>query len=147
MDQKMKGSSKVPMFEGNDYVFQSIRMKNNLMSLGPDVWALVVQGYKVLEDIPSNLEEKKQYWDHAKALNTLLSSLSKKVLAKVLTCTSAKQLWDKLGIIYAGDSEVKRAKLQTLKAEFEGLKMKEEENICHYFERIDTIVNAVRGLG
>ena len=25
--------------------------------------------------------------------------------------------------------------------------MKEEENICQYFERIDTIVNAVRGLG
>ena len=82
-----------------------------------------------------------------KALNTLQSSLSKKVLAKVLTCTNAKQLWDKLGIIYAGDSKVKRANLQTLKAQFEGLKMKEEENIYQYFERIDTIVNAVRGLG
>ena len=89
MDQKMNGSSKVPMFEGNDYAFWSIRMKNYLMSLGPDVWALVVQGYDVPEDIPSNSEEKKQYWDHAKALNTLQSSLSKKVLAKVLTCTSA----------------------------------------------------------
>ena len=111
MDQKMKGSSKVPMFEGNDYAFWSIRMKNYLMSLGPDVWALVVWGYVVPEDIPSNWEEKKQYWDHAKALNTLQSSLSKKVLAKVLTCTNAKQLWDKLGTIYAGDSKVKREKL------------------------------------
>ena len=44
-------------------------------------------------------------------------------------------------------SKVKRLKLQTLKAQFEGLKMKEEENICQYFERIDTIVNVVRGLG
>ena len=47
MDQKMKGSSKVPMFEGNDYTFWSIRMKNYLMSLEPDVWALVVRGYVV----------------------------------------------------------------------------------------------------
>ena len=86
------------------------------MSLGPYVWALVVQGYKVTKDIPSNSEEKKQYWDHAKALNTLQSSLSKKVVAKVLTCTSAKQLWDKLGTIYAGNSKVKRGKLQTLRA-------------------------------
>ena len=93
MDKKMKGSSKVPMFEGNDYAFQSIWMKNYLMSLRPNVWALVVRGYVVSEDIPSNSEEKKQYWDHAKALNTLQSSLSKKVLAKVLTCTCAKQLW------------------------------------------------------
>ena len=122
-------------------------MKNYLMSLGPDVWALVVRGYAALEDIPSNSEEKKQYWDHAKALNTLQSSLSKKVLAKVLTSTSAKKLWDKLGTIYAGDSKVKTTKLQTLKAQFEGLEMKEEESICQYFERIDTIVNAVRGMG
>ena len=42
MDQKMKGSSKVPMFEGNDYAFWSIKMNNCLVSLGPDVWALVV---------------------------------------------------------------------------------------------------------
>ena len=116
MDQKMKGSSKVPMFEGTDYAFWSIRMKHYLMYLGPDVWELVVRGYAIPEDIPPNLEEKKQYWDHAKALNTLQPSLSKKVLAKVLTCTIIKQLWDKLGTIYAGDSKVKREKLQTLKA-------------------------------
>ena len=82
-------------------------MKNYLMSLRPDVWELVVRGYVVPEDIPSNSEEKKQYWDHAKYLNTLKSSLSKKVLAKVLTRSSAKQLWEKLGTIYVGDSKVK----------------------------------------
>ena len=69
--------------------------------------------------------------------------MSKKVLAKVLTCTNAKQLWDKLGTIYEGDSKVKREKLQTLRAQFEGLKMKEEENISEYFERIDELVNVV----
>ena len=49
--------------------------------------------------------------------------------------------------IFNGNGKVKRKKIQTLKAQFEGLKMKEEKNICQYFERIDTIVNAVRGLG
>ena len=49
--------------------------------------------------------------------------------------------------IYAGDSKVKRAKLQTFKAQFEGLKMKDEENILEYFERVDNIVNAIKGLG
>ena len=80
-------------------------------------------------------------------MTTLQSSLSKKVLAKVLTCTNGKQLWDKLGTIYVGYSKVKRAKLQTLKARFEGLNMKEEENISEYFERINELVNVVRGLG
>ena len=39
------------------------------------------------------------------------------------------------------------AKLQTFKAQFESLKMKEEENISKYFKRIYEIVNVIQGLG
>jgi hypothetical protein len=85
--------------------------------------------------------------EHAKALNTLQVGLSKKILAKVLNCQNAKQLWDKLETIYVGYSKVKRAKLQTLKVQYECLKMKDEENISEYFERVDNIVNAIRGFG
>jgi phosphoenolpyruvate carboxylase len=73
--------------------------------------------------------------------------LSKKILAKLIKYNNAKKLWDKLETIYAGDSKVKRAKLQTLKVQYEGLKMKDEENISEYFEIVDNIVNAIRGLG
>ena len=38
-------------------------------------------------------------------------------------------------------------KLHTFKTQFESLKVKEEENISEYFERIDEIVNAIQGLG
>ena len=126
MDQKIRVSSKIPMFEADDYDFSRIRMKNNEISIGPDVWALVLQEYKVPKAIPLEAEDKKKLWEHAKALNTLQVGLSKQVLAKLLTCDSAKQLWDTLENIYVGDSKVKRTKLQTLKAQFEGLKMKEE---------------------
>ena len=143
----MKGSSKVPMFDGNDYAFLCIRMKNYLMSLGPDVWTFVLEGYKFLEDIPADNEGKKKFWNHAKALNTLQSSLNKKVLAKVLNCKNAKDLWQKLETIYAGDSKVKKAKLQTLRVQYEGLKMKEENNIFEYLESVDEVVNVIQGLG
>jgi hypothetical protein len=73
--------------------------------------------------------------------------LSKKILAKVLNYNNAKQLWDKLETKYAGDSKVKWAKLQNLKLQYEGLKMKDEENISEYFERVYNIINAIRGLG
>ncbi|XP_059067484.1 uncharacterized protein LOC131858302 [Cryptomeria japonica] len=42
---------------------------------------------------------------------------------------------------------VKEAKLKNIRAQFEGLKMKEEEKIVDYLQRIDEIVNAIRGLG
>jgi hypothetical protein len=52
-----------------------------------------------------------------------------------------------LETIYARDSKVNRAKLQTLKVQYEGIKMKDEENILEYFERVDHIANAIIGLG
>ena len=39
------------------------------------------------------------------------------------------------------------AKLQTLKVQYESLKMKDEENISQYFERVENLVNAIQGLG
>jgi hypothetical protein len=52
-----------------------------------------------------------------------------------------------LETIYEVDSKVKRAKLQTLTVQYEGLKMKDEENISEYFKIFDNIVNAIIGLG
>ena len=64
-----------------------------------------------------------------------------------MQCTSSKQAWDKLKIIYEGESKVKESKLQTYKGQFESIKMKEEENISEYLLRVDEFVNAIRGLG
>ena len=64
-----------------------------------------------------------------------------------MQCTSAKQAWDKLRIIYEGESKVKESKLKTYQGQFEILKMKEEENVGEYLLRVDEVVNAIRGLG
>jgi hypothetical protein len=64
-----------------------------------------------------------------------------------MNCKSTKELWDKFKIIYEGDDKVKQSKLQTLREQFENLKMKEEENIAEYLQRVDEIVNSVRALG
>jgi hypothetical protein len=117
------------------------------MSIGLEVWTLVEKGYDVPKAMPIEEEDKKNLWEHAKALNTLQVGLSKKILAKILNCNNKKQLWNKLETIYVGDTKVKRAKLQTLKVQYEGLKMKDEENISEYFERFDNIINSIRGLG
>ena len=117
------------------------------MSIGLEVWALVEEGYDVPKVTPTESEERKKYWEHAKDLNTLQYRVIKNILAKVLTCTSAKQLWDKLETLYAGDSKVKKEKLQSFKVQYESLKMMDEETISEQFERIESIVNAVKGLG
>ena len=97
----MKVSMKVPTFDGEDFVFWKIRMKNYLMSIRMEVWALVEEGYDVPKVTPTESEERKKYCEHAKDLNTLQAGVRKMILAKVLTCTSAKQLWGKLETLYA----------------------------------------------
>ena len=64
-----------------------------------------------------------------------------------MQCTSTKQAWDKLKIIYEGESKVKESKLQTYRSQFESLNMKEEENISEYLLHVDEVVNAIRWLG
>ena len=117
MDQQSNMSSKVPLFDGEDYDLWSVRMKSYMISIGLEVWTLVEKGYDVPKVTPTEVDDKKKFWEHAKALNTIQVGLSKKIISKVLNYKTAKQLWDKLETIYAEDSKVKKAKLQTLKVQ------------------------------
>ena len=60
---------------------------------------------------------------------------------------TAKEIWDKIIHIYEGDSQVKCAKLQTLRIRYETLKMHSNESIANYFLHIDEIVNCMKNLG
>ena len=48
---------------------------------------------------------------------------------------------------YEGDEQVKRAKLQTLRIQYETLKMYNDESVANYFLRVDEIVNCMKNLG
>ena len=96
---------------------------------------------------PPDGNGRKLYEDNSKAVNAILSGLTKTIFVKVMHCETAKEIWDKLKNIYEGDNKVKREKLQTYRGQFENQKMKEEVNIAAYFLRVDEIVNIIRGLG
>ena len=60
---------------------------------------------------------------------------------------SAKEIWDKIILIYEGDAQVTCAKLQTPRIQYETLKMHSDESIASYFLRIDEVVNCMKNLG
>ena len=99
-----------------------------MMSPGWKVGATTEKEQNIGSQYPTYMVELGQYEGNAKALNAILGSLTHSVFTKVMQCTSAKQAWDKLRIIYEGESKVKECKLQTYKGQFESIKMKEEEN-------------------
>ena len=122
-------------------------MKSYIISIGLYVFLYVQTRYIHPKSPPTDLEGMKQFGYNAKAVNAILAGLARAVFSKVMHCKTTKEIWDKLQTIYEGDSKVQRAKLHTFKTQFESLKMKEEENISKYFERIDEIINATQGLG
>ena len=50
---------------------------------------------------------------------------------------SAKEILDIIVLSYEGDNQVKRAKMQTLRIQYETLKMHNDQSIASYFLCID----------
>ena len=89
-----------------------------------------------------NLEAK--YRRNAKALSKIQMGVSRAYFAKIATCETAKKAWDFLETEVYGDEKVRTINLQTLRREFQNLKMIESEKIDYYCTRVMNIVNEMR---
>ena len=56
-------------------------------------------------------------------------------------------MWNKLKEIYGGDDNVRRAKEESLRGQFYQMRMREDENVAKYVERIKASVTAIRASG
>lgn len=56
-------------------------------------------------------------------------------------------MWNKLKEIYGRDDNVKRAKVESLRGQFDQMKMREDENIAKYVERVKACVSAIKASG
>ena len=137
----------VPRFDGSNYVYWSKRMNAYLFSLGYNIWKIVKDGYKEPTNGPTSDDEIEECENNGRVVNAILAGLSESEFYKVMNYTSTKDMWDKLATIYQGDSKVKQQKLQTYRIQFEGLKMTEKENIIACFQRVEEVVNTMKGLG
>jgi hypothetical protein len=135
-----------PLFNGTNFFFWKVRMRNYIMDLGADVWDVVETVYVKLV-VLANKDDKIEFSFNAKAMNSILSGLAEADFVKVMHCDSTKVMWDKLISSYEGDEKVKDTKLHTHRLKFEQLKMDEDETISKYFLHIEEIVNTMKGLG
>eukprot|EP00253_Pinus_taeda_P023507 PITA_23507 len=119
-----EASIRPPIFDGSNFVYWKVRITTYLQSLGIEVWDIIETGYTFPSSTPTDTASKKQYETNAKAVNTLLGSPSQSEFVKV-----------------------KQAKLQTLRIQYENLKMHNDESVANYFLRIDEIVNCMKNLG
>ena len=64
------------IFDGTNFVYWKVRIIAYIQSLGTEVWGIVETGYTFPSATPTDSAGKKPYETNAKAINTLLGSLS-----------------------------------------------------------------------
>jgi hypothetical protein len=89
-----------------------------LMNLGVDIWYLVVNGYVIPNNAPTDPNEKKLMSCNSKSRHVILAALAPTIASKVMGCNTAKEVWDKIKSIYEGDPKVNQVKLQQHRAGF-----------------------------
>lgn len=140
----------IPELHGDDYEYWSIKMRTLL--IGKGLWDIVEEGYSDPLDwttmgeqakTAKKLAQKNNYF----ALYHLQASMGTAIFPRIASCTSAKDAWEALKQGFQGSTQIKQVRLQTLKRDFENLKMREEENVGDYCVRVKSCVDKMKTLG
>ena len=86
-------------------------------------------------------EERKM---RAKAKPCIHSAVSDVVFTRIINCETAKETWDTLQVSFQGNERTRQMQVLNLRREFEMLRMKQNETIKEYFDRLLMIVNKIR---
>jgi hypothetical protein len=104
-------TNKEPLFNGGGYDLWKIRMKNFMLALSFDIWQSIVDGYTAPTTPPLDVVRNKIYDDNSREINAILGGLTNSICLRVMHCKLAKEIWDKLEVVYEGDRKVREAKL------------------------------------
>lgn len=121
-----------PMLTSTNYTVWAIRMK--ILLKVHKVWDIIEE--------PSGDSAKN---DMATAL--LFQSISESLILQVGELDTAKKVWEAIKARHLGAERVKEARLQTLMAEFDRLKMKDTETIDDFASKLSTLSSKSAALG
>lgn len=133
----------IPVFDGDKYEFWSIKMKTLFKS--QELWEFIEDGYDEKERDEQKLKENKKR--DAKALFFLQQSVSDSLFSRIASATTSKEAWQTLETEFQGSAKVIEVKLQSLRSDFETLRMDTNENVQDYLSRASSIVNRMRSYG
>ena len=134
LNKKDGGSTtiKFPMLNSTNYTVWAMRMKIALKV--NKVWEAIDPGSKV--------EDKNNM-----AIALLFQSIPEALTLQVGDLDTAKSVWDAIQTCHVGTERVREARLQTLMAEFDRIKMKDEDSIDAFVGKLSEISSKSASLG
>ncbi|VFQ66144.1 unnamed protein product [Cuscuta campestris] len=92
-------------------------------------------------------EDIKKVEAFEKAKHVIFCAINPDDYRKIYSCSTAKEMWDKLEVTYEGTPQVREAKIDFLTHEYELFKMKEIESVDQMLDRFLKIINDLHVLG
>ncbi|XP_020249218.1 uncharacterized protein LOC109826605 [Asparagus officinalis] len=129
-------SLQYPLLTKSNYSAWAINMKVYMRAQG--VWDAIE---------PTDLNDEVETRKDQMALAAIYQAISEETLLVLAEKETAKEAWEMLKTMHMGAERVKEAKIQTLRNEFEGLRMHEVETVDDFGAKLTTIVNKIRALG
>ncbi|XP_061363230.1 uncharacterized protein LOC133306870 [Gastrolobium bilobum] len=143
----------IPKLSKSNYGNWSIQMKMLLSS--QDIWDLVEDGYiepanaaaeAVLSDAQRNMLKDSRKKDK-KALFLIFEGVDESTFEKISDAKSSKEAWEILQKCWQGVDKTKKVRLQSLRAEFENLKMQNAEPVTDYSSRVQKVAKEMKRNG
>jgi hypothetical protein len=146
------GPNQGPIILGKNYELWSLQMR--LFLQAQECWDPVDLGYvepdptdlatmtnqqRIAQATQRNRENKAKLW--------IQNSVDDLIFSKITGIGTSKQAWDILKSSYQGNDRVKTVKLQTLRTQFETLRMTKSENVDQFMTKFMGIVNQIRLTG
>lgn len=125
-----------PMLTKTNYTAWALKMRVFMQAHG--IWEAVEQS-----DPKAAVEEKMDKI----AMAAIFQAISEDILLSLAEKKTAKETWTVIKTMCLGAERVKQAKVQTLKAEFKNLNMKDTEAIDDFALKLNALVTNIRALG
>ncbi|XP_074299303.1 uncharacterized protein LOC141630369 [Silene latifolia] len=139
-----------PMFGGENYDYWCIKIK--LFLRANALWEIVESGIQQQkQDVVYTEAQLKKINENelkdAKALSYILNAVTEVIFPRIMRATTAKEAWDSLQQEFQGDIKIRTIRLNTLRKDFENMKMKDDEDIKYYTSRLMEVVNQMKMYG
>src|ERR1044072_3950330 len=136
-DTTQSSSLPVTIFNGENYDFWRVKMETFFSS--QDLWDIVEEGFTAPADTSTlnatqEKELKKNKQKNSKALFTLQQAVTNAIFPRIMRAKTAKEAWNTEE--FQGSDKLRAVKLQSLRRDFELLKMKESKTVKDYYSKV-----------
>ena len=138
-----------PHFNGNNYAYWKVKMKEFLKSIDKRVWNSVEYGWEKPTTPVSEWQtsQKEVAAFNNKAMNAIFNAVSMEEFKRISNVEVTYTAWNILQTVHEGTKAVKINKLQQLTSKFESIRMSDDKSFDEFYAKLNNIVNSAYNLG